>query len=221
MKVYNVTSVFDKYGVNPIYSPEKRRIFKNQSVAECNDVTGGQTWNVVISCSSRLGITGMSEVFLQPDVFDANCDADFEFPGDISEIATQRCYKDLITDCSLQDDIYERLIPPYLHMNTVEIRDACRNGPMSPVFASTTFYKNIFCAVCSRFVSVPFTACSANKTSERSPVSGEISFLISMDSVTDRSRSVATGSARNMQMACLINDHQVKLNIKSTVVNPV
>ncbi|XP_045167744.2 uncharacterized protein LOC123531030 [Mercenaria mercenaria] len=160
----------------PVFSKETRKIYKNPACAAAANVTDGKLWDLSLSCKYTSDVeamtdvaTYMSSLFLTS--LPQNCQLEFNYPGDNTDLRSETCFTDLISTCL--ETKFE--IPRTLPLSRAEIRAACTSGLVSP-YRKNDMYANVFCHICNGIVLGKTSTC-LSKTG-RSPHSNKLLILL-------------------------------------------
>ena len=181
----------------PVYSPTSRRIYKNSICASCHNVQDGISWTPVIDCSGNTEKPheGSLNILLENFNFnEAGCRLHFLYNGDTSDIIHLKCFSQLIAECSVETNYY------YMRSNKTiaELKSACENEFISPVFLFDQWYRNVFCVYCHGFgISRCLTGSFGTRTFEHTLLT-----VLDMTTVNKLSTWKDNVKRREPKMAC-------------------
>ena len=133
----------------PIYSPSKRRIYKNIACSNCHDVTDGVAWNASLGCRNIVDLLHIDHI-LDSSLFsstNSSCDIDFSYAEREDDILSQKCFISTISRCtnSRHWDWYAGR----LDVSVMEVGLRCTEGLFTPVLYGNKWYRNKHCASCN------------------------------------------------------------------------
>ena len=130
----------------PVYSKMTGKIYRNSVCAKAANITDGVLWDVVFVCTYLSRTTEVSSISSHlyltslPDV----CRVEFKYPGNISDIKSEKCFTGLIETCPK----VQFSVPENLKLTKYQIRQACTSGLVSPYIVKD-MYLNVFCHICN------------------------------------------------------------------------
>lgn len=161
----------------PVFSKKTKRIYKNEACAKDANVTDGELWDIVLSCSyqhTTFWSKDFSDIisYLFSDIEQNGCEVKFVYPGKNSELTQELCFEDLISTCKETD--FE--IPEGFSLSMQDIRTACTSGLVSP-YRYKNMYANVFCHICNKNSVHSSYVCEGNQAG-RTFKEGSLSGLI-------------------------------------------
>ena len=134
--------------LRPVYSPSKRRIYKNKACAACHGVSDGSEWTSGMQCKDIDELVNVESYLNNVQGFqNRSCSVHFLYDGKSDDILHLKCFKDLISEC--YTEYYSILMSRVTNVSVETLNGGCRGGLLAPVLNNDRWYANGFCATCN------------------------------------------------------------------------
>ncbi|XP_053373949.1 uncharacterized protein LOC128546710 [Mercenaria mercenaria] len=196
----------------PVYSKRNNLLYKNAICATKNGAMDVTPFDAFLVCKEIDQLVSDASNFVQlldstSNSVPRDCSVDFTYRGDINDLKSHKCYKELVNVCLASKSFH---LTYDIGFSKEEVISACTSGLVSP-YRKAKMYANIFCYICNAEPFIKDISCK-KITFERGHGSNGFTGLIDTNFITN-DREDMLAKAKKVPKACEIND----VSISSTI----